>query len=148
MGYGTDGLTFNALREANVKRLPLFRNNLGEPAHSKPDGSDWSDAEWLQAVVGELGEYANLKKKQQRGDLEERTPEQQKEMLADELADVAIYLDLLCFRQGIDLGDAVMRKWNKTCVKTGVNMFLASDGWHLRQAAAPNGVEERLEPER
>jgi hypothetical protein len=26
MGYMTDGLTFNTLRQANLKRLPLFKN--------------------------------------------------------------------------------------------------------------------------
>lgn len=62
MGYGTDGLTFNTLRGANMKRLPMFRD-------SKDDGSDWSPAQWLQAVTGELGEYANLRKKVERGDL-------------------------------------------------------------------------------
>jgi hypothetical protein len=41
-----------------MKRLPLFKDAKGRPAHTKEDGSDWSHAEWLQAVVGELGEYA------------------------------------------------------------------------------------------
>lgn len=31
-----DGLTFNALRNANIARLPLFKNSKGEPAHSDP----------------------------------------------------------------------------------------------------------------
>jgi hypothetical protein len=42
MGYGTNGLTFNALRGANAARLPQFKNKHGELAHSKPDGSDWT----------------------------------------------------------------------------------------------------------
>ncbi len=54
MGYGIYGLTFNTLRGGNKARLPQFKNKHGEPAHSKADGSDWSDAQWLQAVVGEL----------------------------------------------------------------------------------------------
>ena len=40
MGYLTDGLTFNNLREANKARLPQFKNAKGEPAHEKEDGSD------------------------------------------------------------------------------------------------------------
>lgn len=62
-------LTFDALRGSNVRRLPEFKDRHGRVAHFRPDGSDWSDAEWLQAIVGELGEYANLRKKVTRGDL-------------------------------------------------------------------------------
>lgn len=32
-----DGLTFNALRRANVARLPLFKNKHGEPDEHYPD---------------------------------------------------------------------------------------------------------------
>ena len=92
---GTDGLTFRTLRLANMQRLPLFRDAKGRTCHTEVDGSDWSPAQWLQAVVGELGEYANLRKKCERGDL---TPEEAKPMLADELADVVIYLDILAAR--------------------------------------------------
>ena len=129
MGYGTDGLTFNTLRCANITRLPLFKNAKDKAAHSKPDGSDWSDAEWLQAVVGELGEYANLRKKMQRGDI--AGPEA-KQALADELADVVIYLDILAFRLGIDLGQAVMSKWNRTSDKVGADLYIDAEGWHRK----------------
>lgn len=129
MGYGTDGLTFNTLRCGNITRLPLFKNAKGEAAHSKPDGSDWSDAEWLQAVVGELGEYANLRKKMQRGDI---SGPEAKQALADELADVVIYLDILAFRLGIDLGQAVMEKWNRTSAKVGADLYIDAEGWHRK----------------
>ena len=56
MGYLTDGLSFNTLRQANLRRLPEFKNSKGEPAHSEPDGSDWSPAQWLQALAGEVGD--------------------------------------------------------------------------------------------
>lgn len=127
MGYGTDGLTFNTLRDGNIARLPEFKNKHGEPAHSKPDGSDWSPAQWLQAVVGELGEYANLRKKVIRGDL---TPEEAKPMLAAELADTVIYLDILAFQLGINLGEAVMDKWNRTSRRVGSNTRIGADGWN------------------
>lgn len=55
-----DPLSFRELRAANLARLPLFRDRHGNLAHSQPDGSDWSETEWLQAVMGELGELANL----------------------------------------------------------------------------------------
>jgi len=130
MGYMTDGLTFNTLRRGNIKRLPMFKNKHGEPAHSKEDGSDWSDSDWLQAVVGEIGEYANLRKKLQRGDM---TAEEAKPLLADELADVVIYLDILAYRLGIDLGSSVMRKWNKTSEKVGVPLYLDAEDWHYKR---------------
>lgn len=103
-------LTFDVLRQANLQRLPLFKNSKGEPAHSEPDGSDWTPAQWLQAVVGELGEYANKRKKFERGDIDET------EFLvvaAKELADVQTYLDILAFRLGIDLGQATIDKFNE-----------------------------------
>src|SRR6267142_445296 len=116
MGYGTNGLTFRTLRDGNVKRLPLFKRKDGKPACMKVDGSDWSPASWLQAVIGELGEYANLRKKVERGDF---TLAKAKDKLASELADVVIYLDLLAFQLGIDLGEAVMTTWNKKAADLG-----------------------------
>ena len=111
-----------------MKRLPLFKNAKGEPAHSEPDGSDWSPAEWLQAVVGELGEYANLRKKVERGDLsiKEAHP-----MLADELADTVIYLDILAAQLGIDLGKAIMSKWNRTSERVGAPLYIDEEDWHF-----------------
>ena len=127
MSYGTNGLTFNTLREANLKRLPLFKNKHGELAHSKPDGSDWSPAQWLQAVVGELGEYANVRKKFDRGDL---TQAEFQKMAAEELADVQTYLDILAFQLGIDLGQATMDKWNAVSDRVGVPIHIDADDWH------------------
>lgn len=124
------GLTFDELRKANLSRLPQFKNGKGEPAHSEPDGSDWLLSGWSNAVEGELGEVAealedyivfgrikkhlgrsgNLIKKVERGDV---TLEEKRQILADELADVQTYLDILAFRCGIDLGQATVKKWNE-----------------------------------
>jgi NTP pyrophosphatase (non-canonical NTP hydrolase) len=117
MGYCTNGLTFNALRGANTARLPQFRNKHGQLAHSRTDGSDWSPAQWLQAVIGELGEYANLRKKFERGDVNAQEFMQQ---AADELADVVTYLDILAMQLGIDRVSQ--------CV--GSTIRLAPDDWH------------------
>lgn len=127
MGYMTNGLTFNTLRGGNVARLPEFKNRHGERAHIRDDGADWSPAQWLQAVTGELGEYANLRKKVERGDL---TQEEAKSLLADELSDVVIYLDILAYQLGINLGEAIMEKWNRTSEKVGCNIRLRADDWH------------------
>lgn len=121
-----NSLELDVLRSANIARLPEFRNSRGGPAHSKPDGSDWSPAQWLQAVIGELGEYANLRKKQERGDIDAL---QAYPLLADELADVVIYLDILAFQLGIDLSDAIISKWNRTSERVGSNLRITETDW-------------------
>jgi NTP pyrophosphatase (non-canonical NTP hydrolase) len=118
---GTVGLTFAQLRAANRARLPVFKNRRGEPAHSKPDGSDWCLAQWCNAVTGELGEAANIIKKIERGDM---TLEAARDDLAAELADVATYLDILAFRAGIDLGAATARKFNVVSLRVGCDVRL------------------------
>jgi NTP pyrophosphatase (non-canonical NTP hydrolase) len=114
-------LTFEALRSANVARVGVFKNSKGEPAHSHPEGRDWCPAQWLQAMVGEVGEYANIRKKFERGDMDELA-------FGDaawrELADVQIYLDLLAFNLGINLGEATRRKFNEVSARIGVNIQL------------------------
>lgn len=86
-----------------------------------PDGfghklNDWSLSDWFTAVVGELGEAANVAKKLNRvrdgigGNKE--TADQLRAKLASELADTFIYLDLLAQSCGIDLGEAVVRTFN------------------------------------
>lgn len=114
---------FNTLRAANIARLPQFKNRKGQPAHSEPDGSDWSPAQWLQAVVGELGEYANLRKNHERGDIDADTFYRE---AADELADVATYLDILAFRLGIDLEAAIASKFNRVSERVGSDVRLAA----------------------
>lgn len=128
MGYMTDGLTFNTLRGGNVARQGLFTNAKGERCHDTGDPhSEWSAAEWLEAVVGELGEFANLRKKVNRGDftLEEALPD-----IADELADVAIYLDLLANHLGVNLGEAIMAKFNRKSAELKLPVWIDHEDWH------------------
>jgi NTP pyrophosphatase (non-canonical NTP hydrolase) len=91
-------LDFATLRLANTKRLPLFKNNLGERAHSSDDGSDWSVDAWIEATIGELGEYANVSKKFRRAEFSEA---EFKIKAGKELADAVIYLDIAAFRMGL-----------------------------------------------
>jgi NTP pyrophosphatase (non-canonical NTP hydrolase) len=119
--YICPSLSFNELRDANLARLPQFKNGKGEPAHSQPDGSDWTDSDWIMAVTGELGELANIRKKVLRGDL---SMIEAKQALADELADVQIYLDILAFRLDVDLGEAVRSKFNRVSDRVGCNVKL------------------------
>lgn len=114
-------LTFDELRAANMKRLPQFKNRRGEPAHSKPDGSDWALSAWCNAVTGELGELANLIKKIERGDM---TLAEAYGDVADELADVQTYLDLLAFRCGVNLGNATANKFNRVSDRVGCDVKL------------------------
>lgn len=130
-------LTFSSLRQANIARLPEFKDANGRPAHESEDGSDWSPAQWLQAVIGELGEYANIRKKFERGDLE---LEEFKELAWKELADVQCYLDILARRcldtseethpTGVDLGQSVIDKFNLISERVKSSVRLSAKGWY------------------
>lgn len=111
------GLSFEQLRTANLARLPLFKDANGNIVHNEADGSDWSLGDWCTAVTGELGEAANILKKIRRGEftLEEAQPE-----LAKELADTQIYLDILAYRAGINLGNCVISKFNGVSWKKNI----------------------------
>jgi len=119
-----------ALREANKKRLPQFKNSKGEPAHSQPDGSDWALSTWCNAVLGELGEAANLIKKVERGDI---ALDDAREALGKELADVLTYLDILAFRTGVDLGRETIAKFNAVSVRVGSTIRLSANDWHYSE---------------
>jgi len=118
-------LRFDSLSHANKLRLAHFRNAKGELAHSKSDGSDWTPAQWLQAIVGELGEYANFRKKYERGDI---SYEVFRENACKELADVQTYLDILATQLEIDLGEATRQKFNEVSQRVGSDIFLDSVG--------------------
>lgn len=83
----------------------------------------WSGSDWMTAIVGELGESANILKKLNRvrdgipGNTE--TPIQLAMKLRDEIADTFIYLDLFAQSQGIDLREAVLTKFLTTSAKIG-----------------------------
>lgn len=88
-------LTFKTLCQANLLRLPTFRNSKGEIAHSEPDGSDWDLEDWMVALSGEVGELMNLMKKLRRNDF---TLEEKRKDIGKELADCVIYLDILAYQ--------------------------------------------------
>lgn len=125
-------LTFTELRAGNIARLPVFKNRKGEPAHTEPDGSDWSLLEWCGAAAGELGELANLAKKVRRGDvgLDDLIDEGNGHMLtvrawiAKECADVACYLDIIALQAGADLGEATREKFNEVSDRVGCTVKL------------------------
>lgn len=102
-------LTFEMLRMANVARCSRHYHPI----------ADWSLSDWCTAVAGELGELAGVIKNLRRAETERtnghvipmRGP--LVDALANEAADVVIYLDLLCARAAVDLGAAVTRKFNE-----------------------------------
>lgn len=116
-------LTFDELRAANLARIPQFRNRRGERSHPTPDGSDWSLNDWMVAVAGEVGELANLLKKVRRGDVGLCDA---REEIAKEIADVQIYLDILAFRAGVDLGEATIAKFNEVSERVGTDVRLGA----------------------
>lgn len=111
-------LSFAALRRANVERFPLFKDRHGANAHCE----NWTPAQCLQALVGEVGEYANFRKKFERGDI---TQDEFLHAAAKELADVQTYLDILALVLGIDLGQATIDKFNEVSSRIGVDVWLS-----------------------
>ena len=99
--------TLKRLREANHERA----NEAFFPV------TTWSPMQWGCAVAGEAGELCNLLKKYERnrvpGDSQNVGP------IAEEVADVVIYLDLLCQLLGIDMEQAIADKFDKTSAKIG-----------------------------
>ncbi len=95
-------LDFDTLRAANRERA--------RTAEKFAECRSWTAADWMLALTGELGEAANMIKKIRRGDF---TLGAVREDVGRELADVAIYLDLLADHLGINLGAAVRSKFNE-----------------------------------
>lgn len=119
--YPNPHLSLSELLSASLRRLPHFKNRKGEPAHTKPDGSDWSPAQWFQALLGELGEYANYRKKYERGDI---TLQEFKTEGAKELADAVCYLVLLAYHTDIKLDQAIKSKFNEVSDRVGSSVKL------------------------
>lgn len=101
-------LTFLRLRTINAQRCERWHRL-----------DSWTLSDWGVAAAGEMGEACNVIKKLNRvrdnvfgATFETATLED----LADELADTIMYIDLLAARAGIDLEDAVRRKFNAVSV--------------------------------
>ena len=113
-------LTFQQLRDANLARLPEFKDRHGRKCHyevhGQPVGFDWELSQWCNALCGELGEAANLIKKVERGDF---VLDEVRDELADELCDIATYLDILAHRAGVNLSEAIRSKWNRVSERVG-----------------------------
>lgn len=113
-------LTFARLREANLTRCPLFRNAKGVLCHPRGIWSHEPDF-WMTALVGEIGEAANILKKVERGDF---TLDEKREDIGKELADAQTYLDILAARLDISLEDATIEKFDEVSRRVSCDIFL------------------------
>lgn len=113
-------LTFAQLREANLKRLEHFpgHNDEGDAPGSVMGG--WTYNDWMVSLTGEVGELANLLKKRRRGWVGPGQVSYDPDKAAEELADIATYLDLLAACLGVDLAEAVVRKFNTVSERAGL----------------------------
>lgn len=102
-------MTFGQFSEANRARCesPLgFNHPLNE----------WSSSDWMTALVGEVGEAANVVKKLNRvrdgvpGN--KLTPDELRDQLRRELGDVFVYLDLMAQSLGFNIADAAAEVFN------------------------------------
>ena len=103
------------LREANAARQDEWEN-----------ATDKLSLSYLgNALAGELGEACNIIKKIEREQIGLRGSRASVEALGEELADVVIYMDLLCTKCNIDLAEAIKSKFNKTSEKYGLGTRIA-----------------------
>lgn len=108
-------ISFADLRDANRNRIDTraFNRTL----------HDWVLSQWSNAIAGEVGELCNLVKKLERGDAQTFDKGAKIRLdfhaIAAELADVIIYADLFAQRLGVNLGDVVREKFNRTSEKIG-----------------------------
>ncbi len=101
----------------------------------------WSVSDWFTALLGELGEAANVAKKLNRvrdgipGNKE--TEAELKKKLERELADAFIYFDLLCQRCRVDLPAAVLDTFFRKSLEIGYESFdlsIPGSREHLQRA--------------
>lgn len=114
-------MTFDEFSKAN-------RTRCESPAGFAHTLDSWSLSDWLTATAGELGEAANIIKKLNRvrdgipGN--KQSADELRAALSDELADTFIYLDLLAQSQGVNLGEAVRRKFDAKSAEMGYPLRL------------------------
>ena len=103
---GKPGLLFSDLREASARRQAEW------------PGSEAADLSFRALEVGgETGELLEALKKYRRSQLGIKGSTATLDDIADEMADVAIALDLLAAKLDINLARAIVRKFNATSEK-------------------------------
>lgn len=108
-------LTLQYITEVNIARCNRWH---------KGGLNDWTPADWMTALVGEIGEAANALKKLKRleDDIQNHNSEEGRtidtraiaiDKIGKELADSFLYLNLLACRLGINLEDKIIEVFNK-----------------------------------
>jgi NTP pyrophosphatase (non-canonical NTP hydrolase) len=97
---------FQEFSRRNRKRCEA-PNGFDHPLHM------WGRSDWCLAVIGEMGEAANIAKKLNRvrdghGYQNKETPDELRIKFRKELGDALVYLDLLAQSEGFDLLDAAI----------------------------------------
>ena len=88
------------LREQSAARAAEWE---ARGAEARPDLEPWTPDHWFTALLGEVGEAANLMKKLFRGFGNKESEVELHDMLARELADCVIYLDIFAREMGVNL---------------------------------------------
>lgn len=108
--------TFDAFSAAN-------RDRCESPQGFNHKLSDWSASDWMTALVGEVGEAANVVKKLNRyrdginGNKE--AEDELRAKLRKELGDTFVYLDLMCQALGFSIRDAAAEVFNSKSAEIG-----------------------------
>jgi len=110
----TNNLSFQELRAKNVER----QNEWEE------EGEPFSLLYYSNALGGECGEAQNVVKKLERERMGHKGSKATVTDLAEELADIAIYLDLVAAKAGIDLAEAIRTKFNAHSIELGFRTML------------------------
>ena len=109
-------MSFAAFANANRERCE-------SPQGFKHKLSDWTSSDWMTALVGEVGEAANVVKKLNRyrdginGNTEAEDALRNK--LRKELGDVFVYLDLMAQSLGFRIEDAATEVFNSKSAEIG-----------------------------
>lgn len=114
-------LSLRHLRTVNLERCTKgFKHNL----------SDWSIAEWTNAMAGEAGEACNIAKKLIRerdnmGFLNKGVPINDLMLkLGEEIADTVIYADLVAAAVNLDLARIIVNKFNEDSIQRGYTDYM------------------------
>lgn len=110
-------VNLKALRQANRARQEFWGGS-----------SNWTLADWSNALAGEVGEACNVVKKIRRPQLgtigNDADAPRYFHQLEAELGDVLIYLDLLADAAGLDLSICVSRAFNEKSEKLNMPVRL------------------------
>lgn len=109
-------MTFGEFSEANRERCE-------SPQGFKHPLAGWSTSDWMTAMVGEVGEAANVVKKLNRvrdGVPGNKASEAElRDQLRRELGDVFVYLDLMAQSLGFNIADAAAEVFNSKSIEIG-----------------------------